>query len=152
MRKSAIQDIIWTLVVGGLAIGGIVLCAREQGNTHTEGLRIAMILAAIALGIAGGAITERLTRSRRRRKSRGPSRRSRRRNRKIAFIISGVIVATGITALYLVDETWLIVSAAIVLLAATWLWYTLEAMGLTRGMVPRNSRSDSEGYRKRKWE
>lgn len=143
---------IWTILVGGLTVGGIVLCARQQEDEQSEGLRIAMILTAVALGIAGGAMTERLTRSRHRRKSRGPSRRIRRRNRRIAFMISGVIVAVGIIGIYLGQQAWLIVSAAIIVLAATWLWYTLESLGLTRATRPMNSQRDEDSYRRGRWE
>ncbi len=152
MRSSTALDIVWTMLAGGIAVGGIVLCARQQGSAHSPGLRLAIILAAVALGIAGGLFTERLTRSRRKRKHRSPARHSRRRNRKIAFMVSGVVIAVCILALYIAQRTWLIVSAAIIVLAGNWIWYALEARGLTRGIKPRSSHHDSDGYRKRRWE
>lgn len=142
------KEIIWTIVAGGIAAGGIVLCATQQGAVHGQGLRFAMIMAAIGFGAAGGALFERLTRSRRRRRS--PSRKTRRRNRKVAFIFSGIIVAVCAISVYLAEQTWLIVSAAIVILAATWLWYTLEARGLTQAATPASVPRDPEAYRRKK--
>lgn len=148
MSKRLILDIIWTVLAGGLSLGGIVLVARYQDAAIGTGTRVALIAAAVVTGSAGGALIERITRSRRRRRRRTPSRRTRRHNRKIAFILSGIVVATGIVSLPMADQTWLVASGAIVALSTIWVWYGLERLGLVRGMRPISRQRDPDGYRR----
>jgi len=149
MKRHVLVDIIWAVVAGGGTLAGIIMCARIQGSAQTPGMRIAFIVLAVALGLMGGLVMARATARRRRRHRTGHSRRSRRHTRTVAFAIGGVIIACTIVGLSLSEAIWLVVALGLGGLAITWLWYSLENLGLSRGAVPlrsRRSRSSRRDY------
>ncbi len=147
MKRHVLVDIIWAVVAGGGTLAGIIACARIQGSAQTAGLRIALISLAIALGLIGGTVMARATTSRRRQHRTGHSRRSRRQMRTVAFAIGGVIVACTVVGLSLSETTWLVVVLGLGALALTWLWYSLETLGLSRGAVPLRQRRSHRSRR-----
>jgi len=149
MKRHVLVDIVWAVLAGGGTLAGIIVCARIQGSAQTPGMRIALIALAVALGLTGGLVVARATARRRRRHRTGHSRRSRRHTRAVAFAIGGVIVACTIVGLSLSEATWLVVALGLGGLAVTWLWYSLETLGLSRGAVSlrqRRSRSSRRDY------
>ncbi|NLO06004.1 MAG: hypothetical protein GX131_09295 [candidate division WS1 bacterium] len=144
-----LADIVWTAVAGGLALAGIIVAARYQYAMHSTGIRTALIVVAVGLGAAGGLITDRLTGGHRRRGRPTTSRKAVRRNRTTAFVISGVIIASCIVTAFMGEQLWLVVGASVVVLAITWLWYALEASGLTRGVKPQQM---SKQRSRREWD
>jgi hypothetical protein len=129
-------DVAWSIVVGILAIGGIIICAHYQGNIRSAGMRLALIIGAICLGAGGGLLADRLTASRRSSRRSGANRKSRRQIRSVAFAITGIVVASTILGLYLAHQVWIIIGAGVGVLAATWLWYILECRQLSQGTPP----------------
>ncbi|MBD3291607.1 MAG: hypothetical protein GF393_01680 [Armatimonadia bacterium] len=134
-RQTA--DIAWSIAVGLLTVGGIVACAHYQGDIRSPGMRLALIVAAIALGIGGGLYADRLTASRRSSRRSGPNRKTRRQIRSVAFAITGVVVASCVIALYMAHELHIIIGVAAFVLLATWLWYFLESRHLSTGTEAR---------------
>jgi Flp pilus assembly protein TadB len=134
-------DIAWSIAVGLLAIGGIVVCASYQEDIHGPGMRLVLIAAAISLGLGGGLLADRLTSSRRSSRRSGANRKTRRHIRSVAFAITGIVIASCILALYMAHQVGIIIGAAAAVLFATWLWYVLESRQLSRGTEARRVRS-----------
>ena len=114
-----------------------MVCAYYQGDIRSAGMRLALIVAAISLGIGGGLLADRLTASRRSSRRGGPNRKTRRHIRTVAFAITGVVAASCITALYMAHQVWIIIGSAAAVLMATWLWYILESRSLGSGTTAR---------------
>jgi peptidoglycan/LPS O-acetylase OafA/YrhL len=133
-------DVVWSIAVGMLAIGGIVVCASYQEDIHSPGMRLMLIAAAISLGLGGGLLADRLTSSRRSSRRSGANRKTRRHIRSVAFAITGIVIASCIVALYIAHQVGIIVGAAVAVLIATWLWYVLESRSLSRGTDARHLR------------
>lgn len=131
-------DVAWAIMVGLLVTGAIVLCAQYQGDIRSPGMRLAIIAAAIVLGVGGGLLAERLTASRRSSRTSGPNRKTRRHMRSVAFAITGVILATCILGLYMAHHVWIIIGVAAAVLLATWAWYVVESRNLSRGTAARH--------------
>lgn len=143
-RRHRAEDVVWALVVGALAIGGIILCARYQGDLHGAGIRLALIAGAVCIGAAGGLLADRVTASRRSSRRSGPNRKTRRHIRTVTFTITGIVVASCILAYYLAHQLWIIISAAAAVLVATWLWYFVENSLLLRGVSPGRLHDDED--------
>jgi len=144
MKPHVLVDILWAVVAGGGTLAGIIVCARIQGSAQTPGMRVALIGLAIGLGLTGGLVVARATARRRRHHRTGHSRRSRRHTRTAACAIGGVIVACTIVALSLCEAIWLVAALGLGGLAVTWLWYSVETLGLSSGAVSlRHRRSRS---------
>ncbi|MFW5867715.1 MAG: hypothetical protein ACOCX2_07860, partial [Armatimonadota bacterium] len=118
-------DVLWSIVVGLLATGGIVACGYYQENLHSSGMRLAIIAAAISLGVGAGLLADRLTASRRSSRRSGPNRKTRRHMRSVAFAVTGIVIASCILAFYMAHRVWIIIGSALAVLLATWLWYFL---------------------------
>lgn len=130
-------DIAWSIAVGLLTVAGIIACAQYHGDIRSPGMRLALIVAAISLGIGGGLFVDRLTASRRSSRRSGPNRKARRHIRSVAFAITGVVVASCIIALYMAHEVSIIIGVAAFVLLATWVWYVLENRSLSTGTTAR---------------
>ncbi len=122
-----------------LLLGGITAVAHYHGTTRTPALRLAMMVSALSMGVAGGVVAERL-RPRGRRRRPAHSRRPRQLYRQAAFILTGVVIAGGILALFAVPQTWVVVAASTASIALIWAWYGAEAIGLSRAPRPRRPR------------
>lgn len=142
-RRTA-EDVLWTIVVGGLAIGAIVVCARHQGDIRGSGIRLALIVSAIGIGAGAGILADRLSASHRSSRSSGPNRKTRRHIRTVAFAITGMVVASCILAFYMAHHAAIIIGAALAVLAANWLWYIVESRLLSRGGPPGRIRQTKE--------
>ncbi len=113
-----------------------MLCARYQGNIHSGGMRLMLIVGAVLVGAGAGLLIDRLTGSRRSGRSAGPNRRTRRHIRTVAFAITGIVAASCLVAGYMVHQSWIIYSVAAGVLLATWIWYFVENYRLSRGTRP----------------
>jgi len=143
-RRQVLGDIVWMIVVGGLAIGGVFICAYYQGGIRGGGMRLALIVAALGIGGGAGFVIDRVTASRRSSHSSGANRKTRRHIRTVTYSITGIVSASWVIAWYMANQLWLIVGAAAAVLAATWLWYIVENRLLSRGKSP--GRLDDRDY------
>ncbi|MGC9320051.1 MAG: hypothetical protein ACP5KN_18615 [Armatimonadota bacterium] len=144
-RRTLGLDILWAVLAVGVMLAVIIACARVQGTVHTAGLRVALIMMAIFMGIAGGLLAERLCRRIWRRLRHAPHRL--RALRKSAFCLGGVVVSAAIVVLCLKPEAWLVATIGLVSLCAVWVWYAFETRSLSRGPLirwPRRRRRRSE--------
>ena len=142
--KRSADDVIWAIVLGALALGGIVLCARYQGNLHGAGMRLALIAGAICIGAGAGVLVDRLTARHRSGRSGGANRKARRHIRTVTFAITGIIVASCVVAGYMAHQLWIIFTAAGAVLFATWIWYFVENYRLSRGTGPGRPRDQKD--------
>ncbi len=152
MRLRMAADVLWTVLAAGGTLAGISVCARQQGSMRAPGIRLALIVFAILLGIAGGLIVARLTSRRGRRRKATYSRKSRRHVRAAAFAISGVVIACSAVAFSLPEvneKKWLILGVGAVGLAVIWGWYVMEGLGLTSGAMGARHRKKSSSDRDR---
>ena len=135
-RRQVLEDIVWMIVVGGLAIGGVFICAYYQGDIHGGGIRLALIVAALGIGGGAGLLIDRITASRRSSHKSGANRKTRRHIRTVTFTITGIVGASWVISWYMANRVWLIIGAAAAVLAATWLWYIVQNRLLSRGTQP----------------
>lgn len=136
-KRRLTVDVMWSIVVGLLALGGIAACGYYQENLHSAGMRLALISAAIVLGVGAGLLLDGLTASRRSSRRGGPNRKTRRQMRSVAFAVTGIVIAACILALYMAHQILIIIGTALLVLLATWLWYILEGRSLSRGTEAR---------------
>jgi len=131
-----LEDVVWMIVVGGLAIGAVFICAHYQGGIRSGGMRLALIVTGLGIGGGAGVLIDRITASRRSSHSSGANRKTRRHIRTVTYTITGIVGATWVIAWYMANQLWLIVGAAAAVLAATWLWYIVENRVLSQGKPP----------------
>ncbi|GEM_PF-4895135 len=133
-----IRRLLGTLLIGGLATTGVLLCA-QHAESPGVGVRPGVALLGLIFGAVVGVAVDHLSGLRRDSTS---GQRTLRQTRTAAWAVTGMVAAGATMAWFLHTIGAQLLTVAMAVLAITWLWYAYASRLLARGAMAASSRPE----------